>query len=101
MALIDANSPVVTDSKSFWQDQLTNTRILIYELDKAILVLERNEKESYTMDSGQSTITVRRVNLPELIKQRASLLKQLQDIESLNPIDADDPSGGFVQVVPY
>jgi hypothetical protein len=101
MALIDVGNPAATGSSiSYWQDQLTNTRILLFELDKAILALERQEKESYTLNTGQSVITVKRVNLPELIRQRAGLLKQIQDIE--NTIDNYQNTGGsFVQVVPY
>jgi len=101
MALIEEDHPAAADSVlGFWQDQLKNTRILLVELDKAILKLERQEKESYTIDTGQTTITARRVDLPELINRRASLLKQLKDIED-TIANLTDPGGDFVQVVPY
>jgi len=101
MAIIEAGHPAATGSPlSYWKDQLTNTRIVLFELDKAILILERDERESYTLNTGQSTITVRRIDLPELIKQRASLLKQIQDIESQIDI-LENPSSSFTQVVPY
>ena len=101
MALIEAHSPAASGTTiEYWQDQLTNTRVLLFELDKAILVLERQDRESYTLDTGQTTVTVRRVNLPELIKQRAALLKQAQDIETMLE-DMKNPGGGFVQVRPY
>ena len=101
MALIEADNPAATGStESYWQDQLTNTRVLLFELDKAILILTRKERESYTIDTGQTTVTVRHVNLPELLNRRAALLKQIQDIEAILS-SAPDSGGNFVQVVPY
>jgi hypothetical protein len=101
MAIIDADNPAIAgNDRQYWQDQLQNSRILLFELDKAILALERQETESYTLDTGQSTITVRRQNLPELIKQRAALLKQTQDISAIIE-ELDSAAGGFfTQVVP-
>jgi hypothetical protein len=101
MALIEARHPALSgDNRQFWQDQLDNSRILLHELDVAILKLERQEIESYTIDTGQSNQTVHRVNLPELMKQRASLLKQIQDITAT--LDSIDNAGGsFIQVVPF
>jgi hypothetical protein len=101
MALIEADNPAATGtSLQYWQDQLTNTRVLLFELDKAILKLEREERESYTFDTGQTTITARRVNLPELINRRAALLKQAQEIEAIidNFVNA---GASFTQVVPF
>jgi hypothetical protein len=101
MALIEAGHPAATGSnRQYWQDQLLNSRVLLFELDKAILALERQEVESYTLDTGQTTTTVRRVNLPELIRQRAALFKQVQDIETI--LDNMDAAGGnFIQVLPF
>jgi hypothetical protein len=101
MAIIEAGHPALSgNDRQFWQDQLQNSRVLLYELDKAILALQRQEIESYTIDTGQLNQTVRRVNLPELIKQRAALLKQIQDITTM--IENIDCAGaGFIQVVPY
>jgi hypothetical protein len=101
MALIEAENPAISgNDRQFWQDQLQNSRVLLFELDKAILALERQELESYTFDSGQTTQTVRRQNLPELIRQRAALIKQVTDITAL--LDALDNAGNnFTQVVPF
>jgi hypothetical protein len=101
MALIEAGHPALSgNDRQFWQDQLNNSRILLHELDVAILMLERQEIESYTIDTGQINQTVRRVNLPELMKQRAALIKQIQDISAT--LDNIDNSGGsFIQVVPF
>jgi hypothetical protein len=101
MALIEADNAALSgNDRQFWQDQLQNSRILLFELDKAILALERQEVESYTFDTGQNTTTVRRQNLPELIKQRAALLKQVQDIAAI--VDSMDNAGSsiFAQAVP-
>jgi len=101
MAIIEAGHPALSGTdRQFWQDQLNNSRILLHELDKAILKLERQEVESYTIDTGQSNQTVHRVNLPELIQQRAALLKQIQ--EAITALDNIDNAGaGYVQVVPF
>jgi hypothetical protein len=101
MALIEVDHPAASGSSvDYWKDQLTNTRVLLFELDKAILKLERKEVESYTLDTGQTTYTARRVNLPELINRRAALLKQAQEIEAM--IDSLENAGAsFTQVVPY
>jgi hypothetical protein len=101
MALIEADHPALSgDDRQFWQDQLRNTRILLFEYNKAILQLERGGEESYTLDTGQTTITLRRQNLPEIIKQLPILTKQIQDITAI--LDAiDNPGGNFIQVVPF
>ena len=101
MALIEVDNPAaIGTTLQYWQDQLTNTRILLFELDKAILILTRDERENYTLDTGQTTVTVRHVNLPELINRRASLLKQAQEIEAT--IDNFVNTGAsFTQVVPF
>jgi hypothetical protein len=101
MALIELENPAISgNEKQFWEDQLKNTRILLFELDKAILALERGEEESYTVDTGQTTFTVRRQNLPELIRQRASLIGQMESISAtLETINS--AGGNFVQVVPF
>jgi hypothetical protein len=101
MALIEADNPAVSgNEKKFWEDQLKNSRILLFELDKAILALERNAEESYTVDTGQTTFTVRRQNLPELIRQRASLVSQIQSITATLEI-LNSAGSNFTQVVPY
>ena len=101
MAVIEPGSPAITESSlSYWQDQKTNTQILIYELDKAILKLEREDRESYSIDTGQTSQSVKRVNLASLIKERTTLQTQMREIESI--IDRLTSRGGnFIQVVPY
>jgi hypothetical protein len=101
MALIEPENPAISgNEKQFWEDQLKNTRILLFELDKAILALERGSEDSYTLDTGQTTFTVHQKNLPELIRQRASLVSQMESISAT--IETLNSAGdNFVQVVPF
>jgi hypothetical protein len=101
MALIEADHPALSgNGRQFWQDQLQNTRILLFEYNQAILRLERDGEESYTIDTGQTTVTLRRQNLSEIIKQLPLLTKQIQDITVI--LEAIDNTGNnFVQVVPF
>jgi len=103
MAIIEPNHPAASGTfsyREYLQNKLRDEQVLLYEIDSAILRLSRNEKESYSLDSGQSTITVRRVNLPELIRQSAAMKKRIQETQfELDSID--NSGGGFVQVVPY
>jgi hypothetical protein len=101
MALIEAEHPALSgDDRQFWQDQLQNTRVLLFEYNKAILILERADEESYTFDSGQTNITVRRQNLSEIIKQLPILTKQIQDITAILAA-IDNVGNNFIQVVPF
>jgi hypothetical protein len=99
--ILEAEHPALSgNDRQFWQDQLQNTRILLFEYNKAILHLERSREESYTIDTGQTTITLRRQNLSEIIKQLPILTKQIQDITAI--LEAIDNAGNnFVQVVPF
>jgi hypothetical protein len=99
--ILEADHPALSgDDRQKWQDELQNTRILLFEYDKAILRLERSGEESYTIDTGQTTMTFRRQNLSEIIKQRAALIAQIQDITAI--LEAIDNAGNnFVQVVPF
>jgi hypothetical protein len=101
MALIEAAHPALNgNDRQFWEDQLKNSRVLLFELDKAILALARQEIESYTINTGQDIQTVKRQNLPELIRQRDALLKQIQSIQTaLETLSA--AGNNFIQVVPY
>jgi hypothetical protein len=82
MALICDDHPVLSDnSQDFWRDELKNTKILLFELDKAINTLNKNEIKSYTIDTGQDHYTVQRNDLPQLYMQRQALLKQISELE--------------------
>jgi hypothetical protein len=101
MALLEAdNLAVFGDHKKYLEDELKNSRVLLFELDKAILAIERGGDESYTIDTGQTTFTVRKQNLPETIRQRASLISQIQSILAALEI-LDSAGSNFTQVVPF
>jgi hypothetical protein len=101
MALIEPGHPAADGTPlEILQDRKKNNLVLTFELDKAILKLERQEIETYTIDTGQTTFTGRRVNLPEAIKAKAFLSRELQEIEEA--IDRLVNGGAcFTQVVPY
>ena len=80
--LIDENNPITAeDQRQFWNDTLANSRILLFAIDKAILALTKEEKKSYSIDTGQTTINVTLQDLPGLINQRDKLIKQIDDLE--------------------
>jgi len=89
MAIISSNhATLAEDQKKFWEDTLTNTRILYFELDKAIYALMQDEKKSYSMDSGQTTINVTTHDLPSLIDRREKLKNQIEELEEKLGINA-------------
>ena len=80
--LIDESHPVTAeDQRKFWEDTLANSRVLLFNLDKAILALTKEERKQYSMDTGQTTINVTLQDLPGLIAQRDRLIKQIDDLE--------------------
>jgi len=80
--LIDESHPVTAeDQRKFWEDTLANSRVLLFNLDKAILALTKEERKQYSMDTGQTTINVTLQDLPSLIAQRDRLIKQIDDLE--------------------
>jgi len=80
--LIEESHPVTAEEqRKFWEDTLSNSRLLLFSIDKAILALTREERKSYSMDTGQTTINVTLQDLPSLINQRDKLIKQIDDLE--------------------
>jgi hypothetical protein len=71
---------------------------LLFELDKAILALWRNGEEGYTVDTGQTMFTVQQQNLPELIRQRASIVSKIQSITATLEI-LNSTGSNFTQMV--
>jgi hypothetical protein len=96
MALIAENHPALSgDKNQFWKDELDNSRILLYELDKAIHALTKKEIQHYTINTGQDTQTVTRYDLPGLYIRREALLREIEALE-----DKIDPKQKIFQVVP-
>jgi hypothetical protein len=82
MALINANhETLVEDQKKFWEDALKNSRILFFELDKAIYALTQEERKSYSRDNGKTSVNVTLNDLPSLIDRREKLKRQIEELE--------------------
>jgi len=83
MALLDESNPVTQeDQLRFWNDTLTNSRVLLFNIDKAIYALTKEEKRAYSMDTGQTTVNITLQDLPSLIDRRDKLIKQIEDLEN-------------------
>ena len=99
MALIVDDHPAsMEDSKKFWEDALKNARILYFEIDKAIYNLSRDDKKSYSMDTGQNSINVTRHDLPSLLDRRQKLRKEIEELEE--KLGVSDSAPVLVQGVP-
>ena len=80
--LIDENHPAAgVSSRRYWMDTLENKRILHYELQKAIYALTKDNKKSYSMDTGQTTINVTMHDLPSLYDRLGRIEKEIADLE--------------------
>lgn len=100
MALIDSSfnndSPL-----QFWEDELNNTRRLLYEIEKAILyftqeALSSGGVQEYTIDTGQDRQTVKRSDLSSLYIRHKELLNTISILET-----RVRPTGGAVRVQPW
>jgi hypothetical protein len=101
MALIsNSHATLADDQKKFWEDTLKNTRILFFELDKAIFLLEQDNSKSYSMDTGQTTISYTHHDLPALIDRREKYKKQIEEIEDKLGISVESERPRFFQAVP-
>jgi hypothetical protein len=99
MALITENHPALSgESEKFWDDELNNSRILLFELDKAIFAFNHKNVQQYTIDDGQDHITVHKYDLPSLYDKREKLIKQIQELEA--KLGKDPPVQKVFQVVP-
>jgi hypothetical protein len=81
--LIDESSPITQQSsRSFWEDEYKNKKILSVALDKAIYALLQDDKKTYSMDTGQTTINVTKHDLPSLMNQQKEIAKQIEYLEN-------------------
>jgi hypothetical protein len=84
LAIIDETSSIVNEtSAESWQDTLTNSKIILFEYDKAILSLSKLNHKSYTLNTGQSSQTVTRQDLPMLVEMRQLIMSQIDDLEKM------------------
>lgn len=82
MSIIDPDNEIISESSSdYWNNELINTRILLNEINKAILSLSLGTHQSYELDTGQSRQRVTRIDLDRLKSSREDLLSQIHDLE--------------------
>jgi hypothetical protein len=97
MAIIEEGHPALSGSAAeSWADLVANSKIILFELDKAILALTREGLKSFTLNTGQTSQSVTPLDLPILIQRRKDLIDQLERME----VQADTTPPMLVQVVP-
>ncbi|MCL2381339.1 MAG: hypothetical protein FWC64_07060 [Treponema sp.] len=85
MAIIEEGHPVLSGSAGeSWADIINNSKIILFELDKAILALTREGLRSFSINTGQTAQNVTPLDLPILIQRRKDLLEQINHIEARN-----------------
>jgi len=97
MAIIEEGHAAISGSATeSWADLVKNSKIILFELDKAILALTREGLKDFRLTTGQTTHNVTPLDLPILIQRRKDLIEQIERIE--NQINVPLPA--LVQVVP-
>ena len=97
MAIIEEGHPALSGSAAeSWADLVKNSKIILFELDKAILALTREGLKSFVLNTGQTTHNVTPLDLPILIQRRKDLIDQIERIEA----QANFKPPALVQVVP-
>jgi len=98
MGIIDPGNEIVNETScQYWENELINSRILLNEIDKAILAISQTNIQSYTLDTGQSRQTVTRQDLSNLIDRRDKLIEIIREIE----LYLNKGKSGVQQVRPY
>jgi len=89
MALIDSDNETTNQtSLEYYQDELKNSRVLLFELNKAILAILKGGHHSYQINTGQNSQNVTRENINDVINQRDCLLYQISQLENMLGIRA-------------
>lgn len=82
MSLLDeSHSSNTQTSLEYWEDELKNSRVLLFKINEAIDTISSGSHQEYTLDTGQSRQTVKRVDLPQLIQQRDNLIGKIRQLE--------------------
>jgi hypothetical protein len=82
MAIIDPTSPALEGTtKQHWLDQISNFKILLYEVQKGIQTIISKGLKSYKLDTGQTNQEVERLSLASLQKMQNDLNSQIRDLE--------------------
>jgi hypothetical protein len=83
MAVIEEGHPALSGSATeAWGDLIKNSKIILYELDKAILALTREGLKSFSLTTGQTQHNVTPLDLPILIQRRKDLIDQIERMEA-------------------
>jgi len=81
--VIDKEHPALQGSSSdFIKDEIDNSKILLYEIDKAIAFLSKNKYSKYSIDTGQDQMAVTFPDLPSLYDRRAALIDLIAELEN-------------------
>ena len=97
MAVIEEGHPALSGSASeTWADLVKNSKIILYELDRAILALTREGLKNFSLNTGQTVHNVTPLDLPILIQRRKDLIDQIERMEAR----ADILPAALIQVVP-
>lgn len=82
MPVIDPdNAAALQTSDAYWQDELKNSRILLYKYNQAIAALTEAGVKSYSLDTGQSSQSVTRQDLAMLYKEQQTLTGRIRQLE--------------------
>lgn len=86
MLLPGAENYLNKSSREIWTEQLANDRLILSQVDAAILAftqytLEENGISEYTIDTGQDRQTVKRDNFQSLYGWRQRLISEIAQLE--------------------
>lgn len=82
MSLLDeTHSSYTQTSKEYYEDELKNSRLLLFKINEAISTISSGSHQEYTLDTGQSRQTVKRIDLPALIDRRDKLIGHIRQLE--------------------
>jgi DNA-binding transcriptional regulator YiaG len=84
MPAIDSNSTAHNENNTtFWENELENAKVLLFETNKGINTLIKMGHSSYSLNTGQSNQEVRRLSLAELKELRNDLMFQINELQNL------------------
>lgn len=66
---------------AFLREEIVRTKALIIAYDDAIMALTVSGKQQYTLDTGQSRISVTKLDLSNLTSQRSSLMNECSTLQ--------------------
>ena len=85
MLLPGAEKYLNKDSRDLWTEQLANDRLILGEIDAAIVYFNSPEGADgiaeYTIDTGQDRQTVKRTDISNLMSWRSKLIAEIAQLE--------------------